>query len=52
VSSDFPESRSLDFQHAALLSVSSTGVLAILTDTTPLDHYEFKGTLSEADYPC
>jgi len=26
--------------------VSSTGVLAILTDTIPLDHYEFKGTLS------
>jgi Tol biopolymer transport system component len=46
VSNDFPESRSLDLQNAALLSVSSTGVLAILTDATPLDHYEFTGTLS------
>jgi Tol biopolymer transport system component len=46
VSNDFPESRPFDLQHAALLSVSSTGVLAILTDTIRLDHYEFKGTLS------
>jgi eukaryotic-like serine/threonine-protein kinase len=43
---DFPGSRSLEMPHGVLLSVSSAGDLAILTDATPLDHYEFRGTLS------
>jgi eukaryotic-like serine/threonine-protein kinase len=41
-----PESRSLDVKGGILLSINSPGDLAILTDTVPLDHYEFEGTLS------
>ena len=43
---DFPESRALDLKQGMLLSVSSSGDAAILTGVKPLDHYEFRGTLS------
>jgi len=45
-SSEFPESRPLDIKQSVLLSVSSSGDLAILTGVRPLDHFEFLGTLS------
>ncbi len=45
-SKEFPESRPLDIKQSILLSVSSSGDLAILTRVLPLDHFEFQGTLS------
>jgi serine/threonine protein kinase/Tol biopolymer transport system component len=45
-SNEFPESRPLDVKQSVLLSVSSSGELAILTGAKPLDHFEFQGTLS------
>ncbi len=44
-SKEFPESRSL-LKNGVLLSVSSSGDLAVLTSPEYLDHYEFTGTLS------
>ncbi len=43
---EFPESRPIDVKQTILLSVSSTGELAVLTSARPLDHFEFQGTLS------
>ena len=45
-SKEFPESRPLDIKQSVLLSVNSSGDLAILTGAQPLDHFEFQGTLS------
>lgn len=45
LSKEFPESRSL-LKNGVLLSVSSSGELAVLTSTTYLDHEEFEGTLA------
>ena len=45
VSKEFPESRSL-LKDGVLLSVSSSGDLAVLTSTKYLDHEEFMGTLA------
>lgn len=45
LSKEFPESRSL-LKNGVLLSVSSSGDLAVLTSTTYLDHEEFVGTLA------
>ncbi len=45
-SNEFPESRPLDVKQSVLLSVSSSGELAILTGIRPTDHFEFQGTLS------
>ena len=45
-SKEFPESRPLDVKQSVLLSVNSSGDLAILTGARPLDHFEFQGTLS------
>jgi hypothetical protein len=45
-SKEFPESRPLDIKQSALLSVSSSGELAILTGAKHLYHFEFLGTLS------
>jgi eukaryotic-like serine/threonine-protein kinase len=45
-SKEFPESRPVDVQKSDLLSVSSSGELAVLTGARPLDHYEFQGTLA------
>ena len=44
-SKEFPDSRSL-LKNAVLLSVSSSGDLAVLTSPEYLDHYEFRGTLA------
>jgi Tol biopolymer transport system component len=44
-SKEFPESRSI-LKNSVLLSVSSSGDLAVLTSPEYLDHYEFKGTLA------
>jgi len=44
-SKEFPESRSL-LKNAVLLSVSSSGDLAILTSPEYIDHCEFRGTLA------
>ena len=44
-SKEFPESRSL-LKNGVLLSVSSSGDLAVLTSPQFLDHYEFIGTLA------
>jgi len=46
VSKESPESRSLNATESILLSVSSSGELAVLTGARFLDHYEFEGTLS------
>jgi serine/threonine protein kinase len=45
-SKEFPESRPLDVKESVLLSVSSSGDLAVLTGVRPLDHFEYQGTLS------
>jgi serine/threonine protein kinase/dipeptidyl aminopeptidase/acylaminoacyl peptidase len=45
-SNEFPESRSIDVKQSVLLSISSTGDLAVLTAAKPVDHFEFQGTLS------
>ncbi|HKV26136.1 MAG TPA: protein kinase [Candidatus Acidoferrum sp.] len=45
VNKEFPESRPL-LKDGLLLSVSSTGELAVLTSPTYLDHEEFVGTLA------
>jgi eukaryotic-like serine/threonine-protein kinase len=45
-SKDFPESRAIDLNQGMLLSVNSSGDVAILTGIKPLDHYEFRGTLA------
>jgi serine/threonine protein kinase len=44
-SKEFPESRSI-LKNSVLLSVSSSGDLAVLTAPEYLDHYEFRGTLA------
>ncbi len=46
VSKEFPESRPLDVKESVLLSISSSGDLAVLTGVRPIDHFEFQGTLS------
>ncbi len=43
---EFPESRPVDVKQSVVLSVSSSGELAVLTATQRLDHFEFQGTLS------
>ncbi len=45
-SRESPESRPLDVQHSVLLSVSSSGELAILSAARPYYHYDFLGTLA------
>jgi Tol biopolymer transport system component len=45
-SNEFPESRAIDVKQGVVLSVSSSGELAILTSARPTDHFEFQGTLS------
>jgi Tol biopolymer transport system component len=45
-SKEFPESRALDAKQSALLSVSSSGQLAILKNLRMLSHYDFQGTLA------
>ena len=45
-SKEFPESRAIDLRQSILLSVSSSGEVAVLTGAQPVDHYEFRGTLS------
>ena len=45
-SKEFPESRPLDVQQSALLSVSPLGELAILSNARPFYHYDFIGTLA------
>ena len=46
VTKESPESRSLNAKECILLSVSSSGELAVLTGARFLDHYEFQGTLA------
>ena len=41
-----PESRPLDVQQSVVLSVSSSGELAILSAARPFYHYDFLGTLA------
>ena len=43
---EFPESRPVDVKQSVVLSVSSSGELAVLTAVQPLDHFEFQGTLA------
>jgi serine/threonine protein kinase len=43
---EFPESRTIDVKQGVILSISSSGELAILTSARPIDHFEFQGTLS------
>jgi eukaryotic-like serine/threonine-protein kinase len=45
-SNEFPESRTIDVKQGVVLSVSSSGELAVLTSARPIDHFEFQGTLS------
>ena len=45
-SNEFPESRAIDVKQAVLLSISSTGELALLANARHVDHFEFQGTLS------
>ena len=45
-SREFPESRSLEVKQGGMLSVSSSGDLAILTNARPFYHYDFQGTLA------
>jgi eukaryotic-like serine/threonine-protein kinase len=45
-SNEFPESRTIDVKQGVILSISTSGDLAILTSARPIDHFEFQGTLS------
>ncbi len=45
-SNEFPESRMIDVMQSILLSISSSGELAVFTSARLLDHFEFQGTLS------
>lgn len=45
-SKESPESRPLDVPQSVVLSVSSSGELAILSAARPLYHYDFLGTLA------